>query len=328
MPQRQNLGRTKVLEKHLTIYRNDPDNPPWIADKVFPPMMVSSRKGEYAKLTGKGFGVATTINEMKRASGAPYERLTFDFSWTDAYTLYDLGIEAMVEDLDEAFAAEDGLDARKTAAELAADWVYIQRERIAQALLMTAGNWGSNTSAVASGDRWDAGANADPRVSIDTAADAIRLGTGVSRKQLTLVCGHDEYRALSRNLLLRNVMQYTNGGEGIELTKPLLVGVLGIKDIIVGGGIANTAAEPLAETRSDIWGGDNQAFLGHIVSNPNPRKPHGYGGTFRWKGIAPGGRVRRYREDNPPGEVVQVNYVEQPSITETACGYLLTTVTS
>ena len=327
MPQRQNLGRTKVLEKHLTIYRNDPDNPPWIADKVFPPMLENARKGEYAKLTSGGFGVAPTINELKRASGAPYERLQFDFTWTDAFTLYDLGLEAMVEDLDEAFAMTDGLDARKTAAELAADWVYIQRERIAQALLMTAGNWGANTSAVASADRWDT-STGDPRTAINVAANAIRLGTGVSKKQMTLVLGHDEFQALELNSTLRNVMQYTSGASGLTLSKDLLVQALGIKDIIVGESISNTAKEGLTESRSDIWGGDNQAFLGHIVGNPNPRKPHGYGGTFRWKGIPPGGRVRRYREENPPGEVVQVNYVEQPVITETACGYLLTTITN
>lgn len=325
MPQRQNLGRAKVLEKHLTIYRNNPDTPPWIADMVLPPMPVRSKTGEYYKLDGGGFSVAASVNQLKRASGAPYERLSFDFTVASAYTLYDLGLEAMVDELDEQFADVDGLQLRQTAAELAADWVYIQRERIARDLLMTAGNWGSNTSAVAAGDRWDT-ASGDPRTSVNVAANAIRLGTGVPKSQLTLVLGHEEYETLELNDTLRNVIQYTNGMQGMTLSKDLLVSALGIKDIIVGTAIGNTAAEGITESNADIWGGDQQALLAHIVANPRPRRPHGIGGTFRWSGIPAGGRVYRYREDNPPGEVVRVNYVEQPLITESACGYLLTSV--
>jgi len=100
--------------------------------------------------------------------------------------------------------------------------------------------------------------------------------------------------------------------------------VLGIKDIIVGRGVSNTANEGATASMSDIWG--KFALVYHKVDSPRPLTPHGVGACFSMAGRQ-AGRVERYREE-PRSEIMLVSWLEDRVVTNAKSGYLYSTVVS
>lgn len=324
MASRQTGPVDRVLTTHATHYANEKSD--FIADKVFPEIFVDAEVGShYVRNPEGGFSVAASLPKMRRAFGAPYPTVEIDYTNQSLYNLGDLGLQGRVEDRKKERLAVDGIKLERDTVEEVVDNLFIARERMAEELIMDSSNW-THSTAVGSSDRWDT-STGDPRTSVNALANQIRLDRGIKKNMLSMVIGWEEWEILTLNPVLREIFKHTDAANGIELSVGALVRALGIREIIVGGAIENTAKPGLSASNSDIWGGDRVVWLGHIERNArSENRPHGMGACFKKRGIGPGGRVYRSTQDNPRATVVQIEYVQQMKITDTRSGGCLTTV--
>ena len=318
MPTRSSLGVDRILSRYTLLLKNQ--NTSFIGDKVLPTATVNHPRGTYYSIT-PGFSYAAPGHGLLRNSGASFRRVTTDVSQVSAYDLKEYGIEAPVDDVDREFAGSDALDLRQAATEIAWNTAMIQRERDFASLLFNATTFTNYTVALSGNDQWNHGSS-NPLTQADLAAEKIRQAAGVPRNEISLLVGAGLWKLLRKHDALTDFFKYTQNG-ATHLSEAVVAQALGIKEIIVGNAVGNSAAEGATATNADLWSNDYALFF-QKVYNPRPFSPHGIGATFSMSGRQ-AGRVERYREE-PRSEVVLCSWVEDRVVTSPACGYLFTDV--
>ena len=319
MPNRSSLGVDRILSRYTRLLQNDKTS--FVADRVLPQAVVNHPRGKYYSVT-PGFGYAAPGYGLLRQSGSDFRRVTTDVSQTDLYDLAEYGIEAPVDDIDAVFAGSDALDLRQAATQIAFNDAMIQRERDCASLLFNSSStFSSFTAAVATADRWNQ-STASPLTQADIAAESIRAQTGHPRSEITLLVGAGCWRYLRAATALTDFYKNVVAGK-THLDEATVASALGIKEVIVGNAVGNSAAEGLTASNADLWDED-QALFYVKVDNPRALAPHGIGATFTMSGRQPG-RVERYREE-PRKEIVLVSWLEARVVTTPGAGYLFTNV--
>lgn len=318
MAQRSNLGVDRILSRYTRLLANQPGM--FIADQALPNTQVSSRSGKYYNLDG-GFGYAAPGYGLLRTSGADFRRITPDPTQVSMYEIKEYGLEGTVDDVDKQFAGADALDLKEAAVHQTWNRAMIERERNFSALLFSASTFSGYTAAL-TGVEWDVAAG-DPMDQMDTAEQSIRSNTGVPLSECSMILGPEAWRALRRSSKLTDFYQYTVAGAS-ALSEDQCAAALGLKRIIVGNCVGNTAVEGATEVKANIWG--NFALVAHIADNPKPFVSHGIGANFTLSGHQ-AGRVERYREE-PRTEVCLVSWAEAPVVTTASAGYLFSAVTT
>lgn len=319
MPTRSSLGVDRILSRYTLLLKNQ--NSMYVGDRALPTATVNHPRGKYYTVE-PGFSYASPGHGLLRNSGASFRRVTTDVSQSDLFDLKEYGIEAPVDDIDREFAGSDALDLRQAATEIAFQKAMIERERDFADLLFSATTFSGYTAALTGTDRWDNSAS-DPLTQVDLAVESIRQNTGVPRSEVSMLLGAKVWEACRKNAALTDFYKNVVAGAKI-LDEATVASALGIKEIIVGRAVANTAKEGAASAMADIWG--KFALVYHKVDNPRPLTPHGIGACFSMAGRQPG-RVERYREE-PRQEIVLVSYLEDRIVTNAKAGYLFSTVVS
>jgi len=319
MANRTSLGIDRILSRYSLLLQNT--NGMYVADRALPTSTVNFPRGKYYTVE-PGFSYASPGYGLLRTSGTDFRRITTDVSSSSLFELAEYGIEAPVDDIDREFAGSDGLDLRMAATEIAWNKAMIERERDFASLLFSTSTFSGYTAALSGGDRWD-NASSDPLTQIDSAVESIRQNTGVPRSETSLLVGAKVWEALRKNTALTDFYKSVVAGAK-TLDEATVAAVLGIKDIIVGRGVSNTANEGATATMADIWG--KFALVYHKVDAPRPLTPHGVGACFSMAGRQ-AGRVERYREE-PRSEIMLVSWLEDRVVTNAKSGYLYSTVVS
>lgn len=317
MVARTNLGISRPLTAFTQLLATQPSQ--FIADKALPVAPVRNKKGRYYSVAG-GFGFSSPGHGIVRLSGAKFPRRNFSISQVEMYELKEVGVEGSVDDVDRDAANEDDLDLLEGATRLAwLDTMY-ERERDLAGLLFNTGTFAGFTAALGGAAQWDA-ATSDPRDEADAAETSIRRTVGVPLEECSLILGAEPWQKLSRNEALLDFYKFTMPG-ATYLGRQLVAQAMGIKEILVGNAVANSAVEGQAATNADIWG--KFALFAYLVPNPQPLAPHGIGATFQ-ASTRPQGQVERYREE-PRTEVVLPTWYEDRVVTTPGAGYLFSTV--
>ena len=319
MPTRSSLGVDRILSRYTQLLKNQPNM--FVGDKALPTATVNHPRGKYYTVE-PGFSYASPGHGLLRNSGGAFRRVTTDVSQSDLFDLKEYGIEAPVDDIDREFAGSDALDLRQAATEIAFNKAMIERERDFADLLFNATTFSGYTAALTGTDRWDNAAS-DPLSQVDTAVESIRQNTGVPRSEISMLLGAKVWEACRKNTALTDFYKNVVAGAKI-LDEATVASALGIKEIIVGRAVANTAKEGAAASMADIWG--KFALVYHKVDNPRPLTPHGVGACFSMAGRQ-AGRVERYREEHRQ-EIILVSYLEDRIVTNAKAGYLFSTVVS
>ena len=319
MPTRSSLGVDRILSRYTQLLKNQPNM--FVGDRALPTATVNHPRGKYYTVE-PGFSYASPGHGLLRNSGGAFRRVTTDVSQSDLFDLKEYGIEAPVDDIDREFAGSDALDLRQAATEIAFNKAMIERERDFADLLFNTTTFAGYTAALTGTDRWDNAAS-DPLSQVDTAVESIRQNTGVPRSEISMLLGAKVWEACRKNTALTDFYKNVVAGSKI-LDEATVASALGIKEIIVGRAVANTAKEGAAASMSDIW--TKFALVYHKVDNPRPLTPHGVGACFSMAGRQ-AGRVERYREE-PRQEIILVSYLEDRIVTNAKAGYLFSTVVS
>tara|TARA_R110000824_G_scaffold188769_5_gene370070 strand:+ start:29 stop:988 length:960 start_codon:yes stop_codon:yes gene_type:complete len=314
MAQRSNLGVDRILSRFTRFLANERNQ--FVADSVLPTAQVRARSGKFYNLDG-GFGYASPGYGLLRTSGADFRRITPDPTQVSAYEVKEYGLEGSVDDVDRELAGADALDLREAATLQTWNRAMLEREKDYAALMFNETTFSGRMTTLSGGTRWST-ATGVPLDDVDTAANGIRQATGVPSSELTLLCGSEVWDSLRKNANLLDAFKYTTTGATF-LAEQQVANALGIREIIVGRGVENTANEGITEVKADIWG--DYALLYHKVDSPRPLAPHGLGATFALAGRA-AGQVERYREE-PRTEVVLVSWVEDRVITTAGAGWLI-----
>ena len=314
MPNRSSLGVDRILSRYTRLLQNDKRS--FIADRALPQAVVNHPRGKYYSVT-PGFGYAAPGYGLLRSSGADFRRVTTDVSQVELYDLDEYGIEAPVDDIDALYAGSDALDLRQAATEIAWNDAMIQRERDLSALLFSTSTFSGYTASLTSTTQWNK-STATPLVEADIAAESIRQNTGHPRSEISLLVGAGCWRYLRAATALTDFYKNVVAGK-THLDEATVASALGIKEVIVGNAVGNSAAEGIAVSNADLWDEDFALFYVK-VDNPRPLAPHGIGATFTMSGRQPG-RVERYREE-PRKEIVLVSWLEARVVTTASAGYL------
>ena len=182
---------------------------------------------------------------------------------TDKY-----GAERRLSDLQiEEYAASYGGDLKAIFERAIALRLMIEGEKLAAAALFASGTF-TNSSP---GTKWGA-AGADSIGDIDTAADSVRQGTGVPKRQLTCVLGQEVANALRGGPELTNIATFANqdNGRGLGSDDALadaLMRYWGVGRVVIGGAVKNTANEGQTVSGGDIWG--DHCFVGKLEPGAN-----------------------------------------------------------
>jgi hypothetical protein len=273
--------------------------------------------------------------DTKRSPGAGYKRSDFQFD-SFSYATEEYGDEAVMDDRQVAMYA-DILDAETIHADRALNFVLDQYERDAASIVFNSSSQtvagstftiSSTNAAVA----WDTHASSTPIDDIINAREQVILNSG--QVPNVLVVNSLMFYHLINSAQLVDRVKYTQTATQEEMAK--IVGeALGIKEIVVAGGLTSASAPPTAAVISRVWS-NSYAFLGRVAETEDPQEPC-FARNFIWTGDGPGAAgtdeelavvVEEYREEKVRGSVIRARNDRQIVVMYPQAGYLITNLHS
>jgi hypothetical protein len=198
---------------------------------------------------------------------------------------------------------------------LVADSMELVREQRIAGITGNSANYGSNTVALTSTDRWNDDSGGDPAGVVDAAKDALFPGMGPG---MTIgVTNNLVYNVLRSNPVILEAYKYTKGG---RVSRAQLADYFELDDILIGRARQNTANEGQTPSWSRIW--PSVFAVLRVAKNPG-RKNATFGVTFQsnsmlstWFVPGDGGRGMY---------VTQQAYADVSVVTAVEAGFLITT---
>lgn len=143
---------------------------------------------------------------------------------------------------------------------------FLREKRVAS-VLTTAGNFGSNTTALTAGSRWDSATGGDPLGDIDAALASIFVGRG--QTDLMGYCGLAVWNVLKKHPRILDLMKY-NGSAPAMATPQVVAEIFGLKEILIGRAREDTANIGQTAVYSRIWGA-NSFGIARVATSANLR---------------------------------------------------------
>lgn len=256
------------------------------------------QKGVFPAITRE---CLTRSVNTKRAKRSGYNRegiITADIS----FACEEHGLENALDDSERGLYASD-FDAELACTKQITDLLLIAQEaRIAAALFNTSTWTGSTLYTDYSSAPWDAAAS-DAIGQVLTAKEKVRALTGMSPNAL-IMSETNRIRLLS-NTAIKAAIQYTTIPTEEAVTNALK-GLFGVKYILIGKAVKNTANKNKDFSGSDIWS-DDYAMVAKIAENENSLEEPCVGRSMLWTSDSPeNATVEQYREDEIRSDVFRV----------------------
>lgn len=291
----------------------------FVAPRLAPTFSTAQRAAQYP--------VWNVDNEVSvpdmpvRKPGAGFQRLDWALS-DDMYNCVNRGIEAPVDDdLRKIYAQQ--LDADRAAITRAQRTVLVNWERRVKGTLDAALAAGNLATTGAPSTKWDA-EGSTPVADLKDAKNAFHLATGMEPNTLTLPRRVAEILERHEDILSR--IRYTGRPEVANLNnnslQQLMQEVFGIQNVIIAGGIQNTANEGKALSLDYIWGTD--VFLSYTEAGQDLSAPN-FMRTFVFDGTAPSERtsVETYREEGTTSDVHRIRHFTDEKLTGNSLGMVV-----
>lgn len=230
------------------------------------------------------------------------------------YTCVGRGLTEFV-DLTEIGNADAPLDPLTDANILVNEGIAFNREKRIMTLLTTAGNFGSNTTAVSAGAEWNSADGGKPIQLIQKAIDSVYSGMGPSK--LMGYCSVNVFRTLSRHPAIRDLFKYTKDGFA---TAQQIAAYFGLDELLVGKARQDRANEGQAADVGRIW--PDSFGVVRVAMMPSIRS-YGFATTFRH---GPINTIQLYdrKDGENGGYTVKVTVAEDHQVVAPKAGYLIT----
>lgn len=279
----------------------------FIADRVMPRVTVQKESGKYTLFTTDDFH-RTDVNLLK-PDRAKTKEVDFGVS-SGSYVAEEYAVKSSISRR-ERENADDPIKLEQSKLALAMDQLLLAHEvRVALALRKV--TTGQITSGAAPSNNWNVDAGTI-EADLVTAKEAVYDLIGYEPN--TLVLPYKVANAIAVQQDIREILKYTvpgqqvlSEGQGILPAKLWGLNVL----IPVVRGASN--AEGAAAAYTDVWGDDPRVL--YVSPNASWGTPS-VGYTFQTRGV----EVRRWQEDDPNVEYIEVSEVCDEAIVAPDAGY-------
>jgi len=259
--------------------------------------------------------------DTARAARANYARDDWGFDFQN-YSTKEYGWEEQIED-SEVKLYQRYFDLELVATERATDVLLSGFEQRVANLTQAAASAGSTTAATAA---WSNPATATPRADVDAARAVQRAAGGIVGD--TLVMGWTAFQNLLVTNEVKTYLQYTSPHlvDGIEAQKSTMARYLGVRQILVGDAIKDTAKKGKATVIGDIWDNTKVNLIKLSTGGQNLREP-AFGRTFLWTQDSPNEiTTETYREEQTRSNIIRVRHHVDEAIQMVNANHLITGV--
>lgn len=287
--------------------------------RLFPILEVGLQAGTYPVLQIKDL-LQKRIDDT-RASDGTYNRTNGKFG-KDSYATDEHGMEERVDER-EAKVWGEWFDAELLAAQRARNMVLQNHEARCVALAVAA----TNTTSI--GTVWTNASSATPITDVMTAKKKVRARCGLIPNVMCI-----EWSVFC-DLQMNAQMIDRLGSNGIrptdpaEITAAQMAVAFQLDELIVSGGLENTANEAKDAVLSTLWD-KSKAFLCVRSQSKDMREPR-FGNTFHWGedgDTAFGQALESYYDPTRRSDIVRDRMDTDEKTVYDACGELLTGITA
>lgn len=236
-----------------------------------------------------------------------------------SYNLTRHGLEDLVTDRSRA-NADKAIKLDIDTTEGLTSQIKLRYEKEFFDIINTAANWAATTS-LSSTQSWNANTTlSNPIIFVDSATTSIRRRSGKAAN--TVIMGDPTFKAAKEHVSIVDRVKYTSTQ---SVAPNLLAALFNVDKVFVSGAVQNSAEEGLADSLTDI--ATDTVHVAYMERSPGLRKPSAFY-TFMKDGSSNPFRVRRFRDDKPEGDIIEVSAFFQHKPVATDCSYsIINTIT-
>lgn len=304
------------------------DRQGFIAHRVFPVIDVAEASGNFGIIPVEQL---LQNRDTTRAPGAGYSRGNFTFE-PATFGTQEHGAEEPVDDNQKAMY-RNYFDAEMVSTERARDVILRNWEKRVAAAVFNSSVWTGGTLTTAVSVPWSTAATATPIDDIDAARQAAWNTSGLWAN--AVIMNRRNFHLARKTAQVIDAIASQGAGSGTkarDVTAQLLAMCFDVDYVLVAGGAKNTASEGQSAAFSQIWGNTN-VMVCRVATTQDIQEPC-IGRTFRWTEDGNGGSeeaphiVEQYRDEKVRGDVYRVRHQTDEKRLYTACGHLLSGVSS
>ncbi len=269
----------------------------FIGTKVLPIFGTRKKASIFPAITRESI---TRDADTKRAPRGNYNRDGFQAK-DKQYNCEEYGLEGPLDDSERNMYASD-FDAELTTVQIVTRRVLqAQEKRIAAQVFNTVVFTGAALFTDNSAAPWDNAAT-DVVAQVRSAREKVRANSGIDPQ--SLICNKANIDRLLVNTGIKDAIKYVARLTEAEILNAL-ADILGVKNIIVGKAIYNSAKEGKSFVSADVWS-DDFAMVAVIGASERLSDPS-MGRTFLWTQDSPeNATVEQYRDDAARSDIFRV----------------------
>lgn len=269
----------------------------FIGTQVLPIFPTKKKASVYPAITRESI---TREADTKRAPRGNYNRDGFSAK-DKQYNCEEFGLEGALDDGERTLYSSD-FDAELTTVQIITRRVLqAQERRISGLVFNTTTFTGAPLYTDNSAAPWTS-ASADVVAQVRAAREKVRANSGMDPN--TVIFSKANLDRLLNNNVIKGAIQYVARLTEAELLNAL-ADILGVKQVLVGRGIYNTAKEGKTFVSGDIW---NPSYaMVAVIGDPNRLSDPSVGRTFLWTSDSPeNATVEQYRDDASRSDIFRV----------------------
>lgn len=311
----QGTHATPRMELGVAIMEYVEQAKEFIAQFCLPIFRTKKKESIFSAITRESI---TRDADTKRAPRSAYNRDGFEAKDL-SYKCEEHGLEGALDDSEREMYASD-FDAELITSQITARrLMQAQERRVAQQIFNTSLWSGSALYSDYSAEPWD---NIATNVigQIRAAREKVRSNCGIDPD--TLICNKANIDRLLDNTGIKDSIKYVARLTEAEILNAL-ADILGIKRIIVGKAIYNSAKEGQSFVSADIWN-DDYAMVAVVASDGQNLVQPSIGRTFLWVSDSPENAVvESYRDEVHRSDVFRVRQNVDEKVIDPYFGHLL-----
>ena len=289
-----------------------------IGMKLMPLLEVNRKEASFPKIRRES--LLKTV-DLKRAANGRYNRDSIEGE-DDSYRCEEYGYEQPLDDSERRLYKND-FEAELQASQAAAHRLMLGHElRVRNAVVDT------NAFTTGNGLRTDVGTawstvTADIIGDVLTACEAVRARTGMQPN--TFWVGAGGLPDLIRNTAIRQSIHFF-AQPSYSAVQASLADLFGVKQVVIGKQVSNTANEGAAATVTSAWIGTGAgSYAGVMVCPMGPSlRESGFGRSILWTDDSPDAvMVEEYREEQTRSTIYRARHNIDEKVFDTSFAQLL-----
>lgn len=269
----------------------------FIGTQVLPIFQTKKKSSIFPAITRESI---TREADTKRAPRGNYNRDGFSAK-DKQYNCEEFGLEGVLDDGERTLYSTD-FDAELTTVQIITRRVLqAQERRVAGLMFNTAIFTGAQLYTDNSATPWT-NASTDVIAQVRAIREKVRANSGIDPS--TLIFSKANLDRLLNNSVIKDCIKYVARLTEAEILNAL-ADVLGVKNILIGRGIYNTAKEGKTFVNGDIW--NTSYAMVAVIGDPNRLSDPSVGRTFLWASDSPeNATVEQYRDDASRSDIFRV----------------------